>query len=145
MRLTSENADAEPDASTTMPGLFDVVRATSYAAATVSLAILLVIFQIGATDVPLRAVVVLLSITLPLNIGIAVLLELVHHVPARQPFPSKLCQWLAFAAGITLSGPLCAVGLVIQHMVPSALYLYVGAVALAFAAYLALRHYLAKR
>ena len=128
-----------------MPALFDVVRATSYASATVSLAILLVIFQIGATDVPLRAVVVLLSITLPLNIGIAVLLELVHHIPARQPLPPKLWQWLAFAAGITLSGPLCAVGLVIQYMVPLALYLYVAAVVTAFAAYLTLQHYLAKR
>ena len=141
----SESPDAESDASTRMPALFDVVRATSYAAATVSLAILLVIFQIGATDVPLRAVVVLLSITLPLNIGIAVLLELVTHVPLNRQVSPKLWQWLAFAAGITLSGPLCAVGLVIQHMVPSALYLYVAAVAVAFVAYLALRHWLAKR
>jgi len=31
---------------------------------------------------------------------------------------------LAFAAGITLSGPLCAVGLVIQHMVPSARFTF---------------------
>lgn len=139
-----ESPDADSDANTRMPALFDVVRATSYAAATVSLAILLVIFQIGATDAPLRAVVVLLSITLPLNIGIAVLLELVAHIPGRRALPPRLWHWLAFAAGVTLSGPLCAVGLVIQHMVPSALYLYVAAVVVAFAAYLGLRHYLAK-
>ncbi|MFL6591796.1 MAG: hypothetical protein ACJ8GK_03700 [Luteimonas sp.] len=116
-------------------------------AAAASLVLVCGILSIGAGDLALRIAIVACSVSLPLWVVAAGMIEyylvlgprsLAH---AGEPFPSRVRSLLAFCAGAAL---LLAVAAVLGHVYRPALWAFLAAVGVGFAAASAFHWHLAR-